>query len=90
MGNNLFKIAYDFLKKEQLIGLYLANDIGDKIVCFGGNPDQQYYGCRAASVDKKSGRVEWFITETNENNEKMLENAVEICIPLEYISKVVV
>lgn len=84
MENELFKIAFEFLKKEQLIGLYLAYDIGEKIVFFGGNPDEPYYGCRSVAVNKKSKQCNWFIIETNEDNEKILDNAEEIKIPEEY------
>lgn len=84
MEINLFKISYDFLKKEKLIGLYLAYDIGDRIVCFGGNPEEPYYGCRSVSVDKKTGSCEWFV-ESDEENDKILDKSVEINIPQKYV-----
>lgn len=84
MENKLFEMAYCFLKKEQLTGLYLAYDIGDNIVCFGGNPKLPYYGCRSVAVNKKSKKCDWFIIDTNENNEKILEKAREIEIPKKY------
>ena len=62
MEGRLFEIAYEFLKKEHLIGLYLAYDIGTSIVCFGGNPEEPYYGCRSVSVDKKTGNCEWCLS----------------------------
>lgn len=87
MENDLFKIAYDFLKEDQLIGLYLAYDIGDKLVCFGGNPNESYYGCRSVAIDRKSKKIEWFIIEMNETNEKRLEDAAEVEVPIQYAYK---
>lgn len=83
--DKLFKIAYDFLNKENLCGLYLAYDIGNRIVCFGGNPNNPYYGCRSVGVDKNTGNCEWFIVEADEGNEKILDESVEIDIPQEYV-----
>lgn len=80
----LVKKAYDFLKKNNFIGIYLIFDIGGCIVCFGGNPDIPFYGCRSVAVDKKTGECKWFI-ETDEDNETKLNNAVEIEVPREYI-----
>ena len=79
----LFKIAYDFLKNENFDGLYLAYDIGDRIVCFGGNPNEAFYGCRSVSVNKKNGECKWFI-ENNDENEQLLDNADEVEISKEY------
>lgn len=83
MGKNLFKIAYNFLKNENLAGLYLAYDTGDMVVCFGGNPEDPYYGCRSVAVDKKTGNCEWFV-ESDEKNDRVLDESVEIDIPQEY------
>lgn len=85
MEDNLFEIAYKFLKNEQLTGLYLAYDIGDKIVCFGGNPDLPYYGCRSVVVNKENQQCEWFVIESNEENENLLDNAEEMKIPEKYM-----
>lgn len=86
-NDKLFKIAFDFLSKEHFYGLYLAYDIGDRLVFFGGNPSEPYYGCRSVSVDKKNGNCEWFIVETDKENEKMLDEAAEIEIPIKYAYK---
>lgn len=82
-NKKLFKNAYDFLEKNNFIGIYLAFDIGEELVCFGGNPDIPFYGCRSVAVKKKTGECEWFI-ETIEEHESKLENAIELEVPTEY------
>ena len=78
----LIKNAYLFFEKNNFTGIYLAFDIGEDIVCFGGNPDIPFYGCRSVAVNKKTGECNWFI-ETDEDNEAKLNNAVELKIPIE-------
>jgi len=87
MKNDLFKIAYDFLKNEQLEGLYLAYDTEDKLICFGGNPDEPYYGCRSVVVSKEDGSCKWFVIGIDEEKEKILDEAEEVAIPSEYTYK---
>lgn len=78
---NLFKIAYEFLKKNNFNGIYLVKDIGDSLVFYGGNPDETYYGIRTISVNKENQNVEWFDSNVNRN---ILNDYKEIDIPNEY------
>ena len=84
MKNQLFKTAYEFLKNEQLEGLYLAYDAVDKLICFGGNPSEAYYGCRSVVVSKENGSCAWFVIGVDEEKEKILEEAKIVVIPSKY------
>ena len=78
------KIAYDLLKEDDLVGIYLIKDIGDSFVFYGGNPKQAYYGLRTVSVNKKTGDAKW----CNSNLDyELLEKGIEIGIPSEYMYK---
>lgn len=57
--NELCKIAYDFLKTDELVGIYKIKDDGECLVCFGGNPNEVIYGVRTVSVNKTTGECEW-------------------------------
>lgn len=80
----LFNIAYKFLKKEQLIGIYLAYELNDKLICFGGDPEMPYYGCRSVEVNKYDKTCKWYVLDVFGENEKLLDMAKEIEIPWEY------
>ena len=85
MENNLFKIAYDFLKNEQLKGIYLAFDAEDKLICFGGNPCEPNYGCRSVAINKKDGKCTWFVLGIDDKEkEKMLDEKKMVSVPSEY------
>lgn len=83
----LFKIAYDFLKKDNFIGIFYACDTGDSLVCCGGNPDIPFYGCRTVAVDKSSKKASWFVIATNEENEEKFDTGMQVDIPNEYAFK---
>ena len=69
--------AYAMLKKDNFVGFYLVVDIGDMWVFFGGNPDETYYG---VSVEKTTGKCEWFMAQYEENNDK-IENGMKVEFP---------
>ncbi len=72
--------AYAMLKKDNFVGFYLVVDIGDMWVFFGGNPDETYYGVRTVSVEKTTGKCEWFMAQYEENNDK-IENGMKVEFP---------
>ena len=74
------KTAYDTLKSDNFLGVYLVVDIGDRWVFFGGNPNEVYYGVRTVSVEKDSGKCAWFMAQSEENNDK-LERGIEVDFP---------
>ena len=76
--------AYELLRTDNLRGIYKAKDVGNSYVFYGGNPNEIYYGIRTVSVDKETGRVDWF--DINANREVM-KNSKDIDIPKEYMYK---
>ena len=80
----MYKKAYELLKTDNLHGIYKAIDVGNFYVFYGGNPDETYYGIRTVSVDKESGKVDWFDTNANRD---MLKNSKDIDVPKEYMYK---
>ena len=85
-NNELIKKAYEHFEKGTMHGLYAVYDIGDRIVAFGGNPNKKMYSCRSVEVNKISGEVKLFASWMNEN-EKLLDDAIALDIPEEYIYK---
>ena len=83
-NNELIKKAYEHFEKDSMRGLYAVYDIGDRIVAFGGNPDKKIYGCRSIEVNKISGEIKLFASWMNEN-EKLLDDAIVLNIPEEYL-----
>lgn len=81
---NMFKKAYYFLLDNDFEGIYKSIDIGDLYVFFGGNPKEAYYGIRTVAIDKKTGIVDWF---DSNSNRKILKTGKEIDIPQEYKTK---
>lgn len=82
--NDMFRKAYNLLKEDGLIGIYLAKETELIIVCYGGNPDERYYGLRTVSVEKETGKCEWF--DINVRREE-LKCSKDIGIPPEFINK---
>lgn len=77
----MYKKAYDFLLSEGFHGIYMIKDVGDSLVFYGGNPNEVYYGIRTASVNKETGKVEWFDSNANR---AVLKQGKELDIPEEY------
>ena len=77
------KRAYDLLKEDDFIGFYLVVDIGSRWVFFGGDPNEAYYGVRTVSVEKETGKCEWFIVGRDEND-KLLSEGTKVDFPIEF------
>lgn len=82
----LIKTAYDYLRKNGLVGIYKLSDIGNSIVAFGGDPKKKLYGCRSVRINKITGESELFGAWLPEN-EILLDNAIDIPVPKEYLYK---
>lgn len=80
----LIKITYDYLNPNGLVGIYKLSDIGNSIVVFRGDPNKKLYGCRSVKINKVTGESELFGTWLPEN-EKLLDNAIDIPLPKEYL-----
>lgn len=85
-SNELIKRAYEFLKSNNLDGIYKLSDIGNSIVAFGGNPNSKIYGCRSVEVNKDTGETKLFAAWFP-SNMKLLDNALDIEIPENYLYK---
>ena len=85
-NNELIKRAYEFLKNNNLVGIYKLSDIGNSIVAFGGDPNKKLYGCRSVRINKITGESELFGAWLPEN-EILLDNAIDIPVPKEYLYK---
>lgn len=83
-NESIYKKAYEFLKTDGFHGIYKAQDIGNSFVFYGGNPNEAYYGIRTVSVDKETGKIDWFDANANID---MLKNSKDIDIPKEYMYK---
>ena len=75
--------AYELLKEDDFIGFFMVVDIGNKWVFFGGDPNKAYYGVRTVSVEKGTGKCDWFIVERGEND-KLLSEGLKIDFPEEF------
>jgi hypothetical protein len=82
--NEMCEIAYKMLAEDELEGIYLIKDVGDSLVFFGGNPDEEYYGIRTVSVNKETGMCKWF--EAHYNLE-ILKAAKVLNVPERYMYK---
>ena len=81
----LCEIACVVLKKDGFIGVFLIKDMGDSLIFYGGDPNEDYYGVRTVIVDKKSGEVGWYSIDLDNMN--MIDKSPEIEVPSEYLYK---
>lgn len=82
--NYMFRRAYNLLKEDGLVGIYLAKETELIVVFYGGNPDECYYGLRTVSIDKETGKCEWFDINMRRGE---LKGSKDIEIPSEFINK---